>query len=133
MAQRRFRVILGAVSVMSSVLVPSAWALPTHDYGIGWGKGGLYDKHDSEKYDDEYGGKFSSHQSGWGDLEWGKPKKEKGYGGHDFVKWGKGYGTYDPDCDPPVSTPEPGTLLLLGSTLAGLGVYARRRWPLAGG
>ncbi len=136
MAHRRCRVIFGSMSVMSLVFVASVWAVPAHEYDMGWGKGALHGKHDYEKYDYEYGpagdhekhdkyGKVGYQKSGW--------DKHKGYDGHDFVKWGKGYGKDDPDCDPPVSTPEPGTLLLLGSTLAGLGVYVRRRRQPAGG
>jgi hypothetical protein len=81
----------------------------------GWGKGNLHDKdkHAYEKYDYEYGhagdhkkhdrdGKLGSHhKSGWDDLDkhwWGKLQKHRDYDGHDFVKWGKGHGNYDPDC-----------------------------------
>jgi len=81
----------------------------------GWGKGNLHDKdkHAYENYDYEYGhagdhkkhdrdGKLGSHhKSGWDDLDkhwWGKLQKHRDYDGHDFVKWGKGHGNYDPDC-----------------------------------
>jgi len=51
---------------------------------------------------------------------WGHGKEEKWYGGKD---WGK-----DPDCDPPMThTPEPGTLVLLGSSLAAAAVAWRQR------
>ncbi len=140
MARHRQRVILGAISALSLVFGASAEALPAHDYDMGWGKSGLhgkpeygkpdYGKYDYGKHDYDYGhsggqekhgkyGKASNYKSG---LD-----KYKGHEGYGFVKWDKGYGQDDPDCDPPVSSPEPGTLLLLGSTLAGLGVYARRR------
>jgi hypothetical protein len=149
MAHRWWMKILGSMSVLSLIGVGSAWALPTHEYDKGWGKGNLHDKdkHAYEKYDYEYGhagdykkhdrdGKLGSHhKSGWDDLDkhwWGKLQKHRDYDGHEFVKWGKGHGNYDPDCDPPVSTPEPATLLLLGSTLAGFGVYPRRRRLPAG-
>ena len=50
--------------------------------------------------------------------------KEHEKRGHDKDwRWGK-----DPDCDPPMThTPEPGTLLLLGSSLAAAGVAWRKR------
>ncbi len=73
-------------------------------------------KKDYEKWP---GGKDS-----WGDYG-------KSYKDHDDKKWGHGYGKHDdwkdPDCDPPVATPEPATMLLLGSTLTVAGWYARRR------
>ena len=73
-------------------------------------------KKDYEKWP---GGKDS-----WGDYG-------KSYKNHDDKKWGYGYGKHDdwkdPDCDPPVATPEPATMLLLGSTLTVAGWYARRR------
>lgn len=141
---RRCARILVAILVLPLVLVASAWALPAYDHDTGWGKASFQGKHGYESYDYDHGQvgddkktdkyrKFSSHDTPgrWADLDkhgWGKLEKhKKDYNGHDFVKSGNGHGTYGPDCDPPVSTPEPGTLLVLGSTLAGLGVYARRR------
>ena len=138
-------VIFGSVSALWLVVVGPAWALPTHDYDMGWGKGGLHDKQHYEKHDYEYGragdhgkhdkyGKLSSlHNYDLDKNRWGKLEKDKEYDSHDYQKWGKGSGQYDPDCDPPVASPEPATLLLLGSTLAGVGVYSRRRRQPAGG
>jgi hypothetical protein len=136
-AHRRRSVILGATFVLSLVFVSAAWALPAHDYDMGWGKGGLHSKPDYGKPDYDYGhsGSYEKHgkYGNIGKHKSGLEDKYKGHDGYDFVKWGKGYGKDDPDCDPPVSSPEPGTLLLLGSTFAGLGVYARRRRQATGG
>ena len=150
MAHRWWMKIFGSMSALSLVVVGSAWALPTHEYDMGWGKGGSMTRTSTPTRSMTTStamrvttrsttgdGKLSSHhKAGWDDLDkhwWGKLQKHKDYDGHEFVKWGKGYWKDDPDCDPPVSSPEPGTLLLLGSTLAGVGVYARRRRQPAGG
>ena len=149
MTQRLWMVLLGSVSVFCLVGIGPAWAVPKYDIDTGSGKGALYAKQDygDEKYG-KYGGgdeyqkqdKYSKYSknggyekyvkkdyekwpdgNGWGDY--GKKYKEQ-----DEKKWGYGYGK-DPDCDPPVATPEPATMLLLGSALAAAGLYARRRRP----
>ena len=100
----------------------SAFALPHHSQDFKVGKSW------SEGYGD----------SDWNDEHWGDRKskeshkyKKDGWEEHD--KWGHdkdwdwGWGK-DPDCDPPMThTPEPGTLLLLGSSLAAAGVAWRKR------
>lgn len=131
MVYRWGMVIFGSISALCLLVATPAWALPTHEYDMGWGKGGFHDKPDHEKHDYKYG-LVDSHWGGVGKDWWGKSTKYHAYGGHDSKKCGKKYGK-DPDCDPPVAIPEPGTLLLLGSTLAGLGMYARRRRQSVGG
>jgi hypothetical protein len=131
--------LVGGLSVLCLVGLGSAWGVPHHDFDKSWGQG----KHDYEdKYDDKHGKKGKGGHSyakkdydkwpqddDWGDLKkyvgeheyksYGKPHYGKGYGKH---KYGK-----DDPYYPPVPTPEPGTLLLLGSSLAAAGVYLRRR------
>jgi len=151
MAHPRRLLFFGLVSALGLVLIVGpAWALPTHEFHGGWGKGGSYNDYDAGKHhkngtDDKHhkndyekwhpdAKKLSFLDSRWHHLDkdwWGGLKKLKDHDGHGFKKWSKGHDKYDPDCDPPVSTPEPGTLLLLGSTLAGV-VYARRRRQPAG-
>jgi hypothetical protein len=141
MVHRWWMVIFGSVSALWLVVVGPAWALPTHEYekhDYKYGHAGDDEKHDKKDYEkgQRNDHKFWFADSRWDDLDkdWGgKLKKHKEYDGHDFKQWGKGPGKYDPDCDPPVATPEPGTLLLLGSSLAGVGVYVRRRRQPLGG
>jgi hypothetical protein len=156
MAQRRWMGICGSMTVLwLAVCVAPAVAVPHHD--MGWGKeykfkgykGDSYKDHDYK--DDDKGYKHHEYKS-YGDKDYSKDYggkdyggkdygDGKGYGGKDYGKgykdhdghhgkkcgYGYGYGKKDPDCDPPVATPEPTTLLLLGSTLAGFGLYASRR------
>ena len=132
--------LAGGLSVLCVVGLGSAWGVPHHDFDKSW----AYGKPDYEdKYDDKYGKKGkgysyakkdyekSSYDEDWGELKkyvgeheykkssYGKPHYGKGYGKHK-------YGKDDPDY-PPVATPEPGTLLLVGSSLAAAGIYLRRR------
>lgn len=159
MAYRRWMVVVGSMSAFWMVVIGPAWAVPTHELDMGWGTGGLHDRHDYVRHGRKYGhageeaehdryGKVTSHHEkdyerwhhddhslwfldshwdGQGKDRWGEFKKPTDHDGQDFKKWGHGVKKYDPDCDPPVPTPEPTTLLLLGSTLAGVGVYGRRR------
>jgi hypothetical protein len=121
---------LGTVPALWLAVTGTAWALPSHDYKHDYQKHG-YEYGDTDKHQkpDKYG-KLSSYfdkEYGLSNAWWGKWEKHKEYDGHDLKKWAKGSGQYDPDCDPPVASPEPATLLLLGATLAGVGVYSRRR------
>jgi hypothetical protein len=119
--------MLAAGSLLMVVLLGTApaWALPSHGFDKNWGKtyghDDKYEKHDG-KWGDDYDNKS------WFDKDpgWELKKYVNKYDDDHEKKWGKGYEKWDPDCDPPVSTPEPATLLLFGSMLAGLG--AARRW-----
>ena len=130
--------LLLVASVCSLAVLYSgvAFALP-HSRDFKGGKSGWNERsydHDrfkdegnwGEKDDKQVWHKFKKFD--WDDHEpkhdwfsWGYGKKDdKWYGGKD---WGK-----DPDCDPPLThTPEPATLLLLGSSLAAAGVAWRKR------
>jgi len=75
---------------------------------------GKYGKYDDDQYQkDKY---LKKDYEKWPDDKggWGGSKK---YKDDDDKKWGY----KDSDCDPPVATPEPATLLLLGSSLAAAG------------
>jgi hypothetical protein len=113
----------------------SAFALPHHsqDYKVGksWSEG----YGDSDRDDNHWGDKKSKESYKYKKDDWGEHDAKKdwytwGYG-KEHEKWGHdkdwGWGK-DPDCDPPMThTPEPGTLLLLGSSLAAAGVAWRKR------
>ena len=127
--------LVASVCALAVLYGDYAFALPySHEYKGGGGK----DWYGNDDWDDGYqwgDKKKKSHEykheykkDGWGEHE---PKKDWftwGYGKED-EKWGAGmHWGKDPDCDPPMAqTPEPGTLLLLGSSLAAAGVAWRRR------
>ncbi len=109
------------------------WAPHSSDYKAGWSDG-WYGNNDWD--DNQWGDKKKSHKykkDAWGARaeEWlvhlglreraREMRRREGMGGG--KDWGK-----DPHCDPPMTrTPEPSTLLLLGSSLAAAGVAWRRR------
>ena len=110
------------VLVVSLAILPlgvSSWALPMRDF-------------------DNYERKALKAETGWGGEEFPKSDRvewsyKQGHAGWLFDKhWkhdvhSKDFGKNDdPYCDPPVSTPEPATILLVGTTLTGLGLVRRR-------
>ena len=115
MAHRWWMKILGSMSVLSLIVVGSAWALPTHEYTRDGARATSMTRTSTPTRtmttstamrvttrSTTGDGKLSSHhKAGWDDLDkhwWGKLQKHRDYDGHDFVKWGKGHGNYDPDC-----------------------------------
>ena len=104
----------------------SASALPhhSHDYkgdNNRWSQGYGDNDRDGERWSDKKNESHKYKKHDWQDREpkkdwftWGYGKEHDKWGHEKDWGWGK-----DPDCDPPMThTPEPGTLMLLGSSLA---------------
>jgi hypothetical protein len=132
--------LFGPVSVLwLAISVGPAWAVPIHeiqskgDDHTTWAKGDDQKQYESASHHED--GPSSFLHAGWDkeDKHWGNGKYDKKDKDDDgYSKCAYGYGK-NKDCEPPVAVPEPATLLLVGSTLAGLAVHAsRRRRPGAG-
>ncbi len=128
----RAAVAVGAVAMMAA---GPAWAGPIRSFDLGWGEDderrlGWFERdgdapHGFSGSHDFTPRFFTPHYGDRGIPSFHvSPFEFPGSGGGGRT-W-DGPGSYDPDCDPPVATPEPSTLLLLGGLLAGVGAVTRR-------
>jgi hypothetical protein len=121
-----WRLLVAASACAVTVLYGGhAFALP-HSFDYTWGDGGSDRYRHGESENDQEWGEDKKHHK-YKKFEWDEhePKKDWFTSGHDWSggpNWGK-----DPDCDPMTPTPEPSTLLLVGSTLTAAGLAWRKR------
>jgi hypothetical protein len=133
MAHTSRLLLVASVCALAVLYGGSALALP-HPLDYKTGKGdsneawyGNGDR-DTDNWGDEKREKYKKYS--WGEHEpkkdrftWGYGKEEEWQHGYAWKDWGK-----DPNCEPSMTpTPEPGTLLLLGSSLSAAGIAWRRR------
>lgn len=129
--------LVASVSMIAVLPVGPAFALPHHSHHHKPGKSDWSNGYSNDKWDDDWGDtkKKDSHGDKYAKHDWGEHQLKKDWFawgfGKEHEKWGhdkdRGWGK-DPDCDPPLShSPEPGTVLLLGSSFAAAGLAWRRR------
>lgn len=139
--ERRQQFALAGVLASTLALATQAWALPHHSVQLFLSEerwGALSDRDSKpELWDGEGGDRYSDwkHEEGPKWLAGKDFEKLRKFQEYKYDKDGKDYGADkhhkypkydDPDCEPPLSTPEPTTLLLFGASVGGLA--AAKRW-----